>query len=201
MHLYHFRKTVTSKDGKTILIKPLTIEYIIDLYKMYASLSYKGKLFFHPPYFNPKFGLSRIICETLLIISCFYAIRKILLRFIPITNVYLSLIALNPMQEIVGFTTLRIVNRLPDGGYVAIGDGIVVNGNYQGKGLGSQLLKVSENRLAGAYGVQRIYTSVHVQNIHWITNLCEKFGYQIIKMENDSWENEVLPTYKMMRKL
>ena len=198
MHLCNFKKTVALKDDETILIKPLSLKYIIPLHKIYASLSYESKLFFHPTYFQPKLRLSWVILETLLIVSCFYAIRKILLRFLPKlpagARVFLSLIALNSKSEIVGFVTLQIMYQRSEGGSVGR-NGIVVREDYRGKGLGSQLMRC-RNNLARLYNLRKISFVVLAQNVGTIY-LCQKFGFKIAKADKDFWRGKYYKIYRV----
>lgn len=173
-----FRRTIILRDGLCLLVRTLSLDYIISLHNMYSLLSDESKLFFHPCFFQPKLGWMWLRDEILLILSGISVIRNILMKIFPIA-VYLPLTVLNSKREIVAFVFYKIRRRLPQGGFEAE-CGTIVRDDYQGRGLGSQLLRYG-NEFAWINQIRKLYSLVNVQNLKMI-HLNQKLGFQMVRL-------------------
>lgn len=190
-----FRRKIKLKDSSDVLVRTLSIKDVISLNKMFSILSDQSKQFFHPHFVQPNLGPLWIRDEILLVLSCFFSIRKLLLRIFP-NAVYLSLIGLNSRNEIIAFACLRITERLPRGEYVA-SNGIIVRDDYQGRGLGSQLADC-RIEFARIHKVEKIFLQVHAHNVRHISML-RKHGFRLIKTgRKDLWKGKSYPACKMV---
>lgn len=167
---------VKLKNGETVFVRPLIINDVIRLQKMYNSLSKESKLLFHPPMFQKNFGLPKISQQLMLIFSCFPLARRIFLKVFP-RAVIIALVVIDKKQDILGFTYLQITGKLPRYGYAARA-GTAVRDDYQGKGLGYRIL-LKRKQIAVLYGVQKISVGVLAQNTRMI-HLARKIGYKIV---------------------
>jgi len=89
--------------------------------------------------------------------------------------VYLSLVVLNSQQKTVAFTYYKLRKRLAGNGFEAEG-GTVVKDDYQGRGLGLELLRHRAD-FAYANGIRRLRSWVHADNIKMV-HLSQKLNYQ-----------------------
>jgi L-amino acid N-acyltransferase YncA len=116
--------------------------------------------------------------EVLLILSGIPTIRDILMKIFPIA-VYLPLTVLNSKQEIVAFVFYKIRKKLPHTEFEAE-DGMVIRDDYQGKGLGYQLLLYG-NEYAWVNQIRKLYSLVNAQNLK-IIRICQKLGKKKVRL-------------------
>jgi len=183
-------------------VKDLTIKFasprdVILLYTFYQSLSSKTKEFFHPPYFDPKYGLKFILYLITLLFSTINPVRAFLKIFFP-KVVILPLIAINE-NNVIGFAYLKIKSRIVHNEYNSE-LGIVVREEYQGMGVGSKLMQCLLNN-AQKEKISRIRLIVDKRNEKAI-HLYKKFGFKITRMiENgDFYDGKCYTIYEMMLK-
>lgn len=173
-----FRRTIMLKDGSCLLVRTFSLSDIISLHKMYSALSEESKLFFHPYFFQLKLGWLWLRDEILLILSCVSIIRNIFMKILP-RAVYLSLIVLNSNREPVAFTFYKLRKRLTEKGFEAEG-GTVVRDDYQGRGLGSQLLRY-RTEFAYVNKIRKVCSLVNAQNLKMV-HLSRKLGFQRVRL-------------------
>lgn len=175
-HQTIFRRNIRLRDGSLLLIRSFSLSDLFSIHRMYSSLSAESKSFFHPIFLQPKLRLSWLLDETLLILSCVSFVRVLLMKIFP-RAIYLSLVVLNSQQETVAFTYYKLRKRLAGNGYEAEG-GTVVKDDYQGRGLGSELLHHRAD-FAYAHGIRRVRSWVYADNLKMI-RLSQKLKFQKI---------------------
>jgi len=173
-HQTGFRRNIRLRDGSFFLMRLLSLSDLFSIHRMYSSLSTESKSFFHPVFLQPKLRLSWLLDETLLVASCVPFVRILLMKMFP-RAVYLSLIVLNSQQEAVAFTYYKLRKRLAGDGYEAE-SGTIVKDDYQGRGLGSELVR---HRIDFAYAnrIGRVRSWVYADNLKMI-RLNQKFNFQ-----------------------
>lgn len=159
-----------------MLIRSFSLSDLFSIHRMYSSLSAESKSFFHPIFLQPRLRLSWLLDETLVVLSCVSFVRILLMKIFP-RAVYLSLIVLNSKQEAVAFTYYKLRKRLAGNGFEAEG-GTFVKDDFQGRGLGSELLR-HRTDFGYANGIRRVRSWVYADNLKMI-RLSEKLNFQKI---------------------
>ena len=173
-HQTGFRRNIRLRDGSLLLIRSFSLNDLFSIHRMYSSLSAESKSSFHPIFLQPKLRLSWLLDETLQVLSCVSFVRNLLMKIFP-RAVYLSLVVLNSQQKTVAFTYYKLRKRLAGNGFEAEG-GTVVKDDYQGRGLGLELLRHRAD-FAYANGIRRLRSWVHADNIKMV-HLSQKLNYQ-----------------------
>lgn len=169
---------------------------IAPLYKMYKSLTARSKYFFHPGFLELAFvNVLGLLKLSALILSTSKFLRRVLLRVFPF-SVFLSLVATDKQDKLVGFCYVKVDKRLSKGGFLG-NLGIVVGDEYQGKGVGSELMK-NMLSLAREEDVRKIHLTVLPENVEAI-RLYEKFGFKRVGIieSSDVWDGETLDYVQM----
>jgi L-amino acid N-acyltransferase YncA len=138
-------KTIESKDGEAILIRPMSWRDLGKLRGMHSHLSPETlRLDGTTPLTEPRPSVTEIgylliwaLLQSKLALSSIGWIRSFLALF-P-RGAYLSHVAVNHNNEIVGFRTCNILARKRDNKYI-VEDMIVLRDDYQGKGVGAKFL-------------------------------------------------------------
>ncbi len=164
---------------------------LYNLNKMYDSLSYTAKLFFHPGFIGfEKLSPSWFLFQLTLMLSTSRIFKKTLRSIFP-QLVFIPMVAINAKNEIVGFAFIKIKKKLQNGGF--LGEfGIVVNDEHQGKGVGKKLTsQIIEHAIKEQF--RRIDLTVSPSNFKAI-NLYKKYGFVERKMvkNGDCWRGLVL---------
>lgn len=173
---------------------------IIDLYKihrMYDSLSYRTKLFFHPGFLGFKErSLKWFVIQFALILSSNSICRKILKCIFP-QIVFIPIVAVNSKGDVIGFAYIKVKDRLANGKFIG-NLGIVIKDSYQGRGIG----KILMNNLityAKKEKIKSIYLTVLTDNVKAI-RLYEKYGFVRLKVikGGDNWCDKNLDCVEMV---
>jgi RimJ/RimL family protein N-acetyltransferase len=191
-------RTILSKQFVTI--RELRISDIYPLHQMYNLLSNKSKRFFHPSFVGSKCNSPQwLFAQFALATSTFSGLKKILLRLYPY-SVFLSLVSINEFNEIVGFGFVKVKSRISKESF--LGElGIFLRDDYQGKCIGSVLMKrlmeSAENE-----NVNRIFLTVLTNNQKAI-HMYKKYGFRKIRtMRNyEVWQGEQFDSYEMTLEL
>jgi len=127
------------------VIRELRALDIFSLDKMYDSLSDKSKLFLHLGYLGfESVGFSWFPMHLALFLSSIVVVRRVLKRFFP-SLVLFSLIIVDEKNYLIGFSLLKLKERLKhDAWWAELVMGL--RDGYQGKGLGSKLMRATINR-------------------------------------------------------
>ena len=181
---------------KEIKVRIMNIKDFYNLHKMYNSLSYTTKRFFHPGFLGfRELSIKWFILQLALILSTNPIYSKIMKRIFP-QAVFLPIVAINTKNEVVGFAFIKIKEKLANQGF--IGDlGIVVKESYQGKGIGKKLM----GHLIGyakKENIRRINLTVLTENLRAI-KLYKSYGFterKIIK-GGDYWRGQILDCIEM----
>ena len=161
----------------TYTIRELQIKDILPLHKTYDSLSEETKHFFHPGFLGLKtISFLWFLAQVGLIASSIKTLRKLLSRIFPFP-VFLSIVAVNEQNEIIGFAYLKVKNLLPSRNLSA-NLGMIVVDNYQDRGVGSGLMKALL-RLAKKENIMEITLKVLPNNMRAI-RLYKKYGFKYI---------------------
>lgn len=179
-----------------MIVRELQLKDIFQVHRMYDSLSDQNKRFFHPTSLGLRSINARwLLAQLALGMSTFRFLRELLLRIFPFA-VFLPLIAISKQSGIVGYAYAKIERHLPEGGL--LGQlGVCVMDDYQGKGIGSKLMK-SLMSLAKNNHVQKIYLIVLTENTKAI-HMYEKYGFKrtrVIKGGN-VWRGKRLDCVEM----
>lgn len=177
-------------DAYNIHIRTMNIKDLYSLHKMYDSLSYRTKRFFHPGFLGfEKLSPIWFILQLALILSTKSICKKAMIHIFP-RIVLISIVATNTKNEVVGFAFIEVKERLRNGGF--LGElGIVLRDSYQGRGIGEKLM----NQLiahAKRENVKRIDLTVSTDNVRAI-KLYKKFGFverKIIR-GGDHWHGQI----------
>jgi len=151
----------------TFVIREVELLDVVKIYRMYRSLSSESKRLFHPfpeTPFNPRFFQTWVVFS----LSSIKPLRNLLLRVLP-RLVYFS-ICCEYSGEVIGFAFIHLKNK-------AYGElGIVVRDGFQGRGIGSRLMKKIIG-LARKNKLKKIHLTVLADNYKAI-KLYEKFGFK-----------------------
>ena len=169
-----FLAKVKLKDGEHVYIRFLQLHDLLYLDRMYALLSEQTKFFFHPTYFKGNL-FSRIIEKFKFTLFCFPIFRRLLLKIFP-RAIVIPIVAVNKTGEIISLSYFKILNWLPRSRYFAI-HSLVVTDKYQNKGLGSQMIALS-NSVARSHNIAEIYAHVLATNKR-VLHLSSKLGYNV----------------------
>jgi len=178
------------------VIRELRISDIIPLHKMYDSFSGESKRYFHPGFLGFKsINFRWFLAQTSLATSAFKPLRKLLLRVYTPT-VFLSMVATNEFNEIIGFIFLKVKRRASEKN--SFGElGIFVREDCQGLGVGHKLMG-SLIELARKENVKKIYLSVLTDNVKAI-HLYNKYGFKTKRMikGGDIWRGQRYDSLEM----
>lgn len=166
-----FQKLSVLKRGERVHIRSFSANDILPLHRMYSSLSEGDKKFFRPGFFEfggPKWLLSNLSLLT----ATFSTIKRPLVCLWPKT-VSPSLVAVNARNELIGFAYLM-------GSDSSSTIGLCVRGDYQNKGLGSDLLGLTI-KLAKKEKIREVCSWIITENIRSI-HLFQKFGFKTIHL-------------------
>jgi len=192
----------SNKDlvAKPVLIKQLDIWDLLPLHRMYDSLSDNSKSLFHPGFLGltwKTLNMTWFLAQAALVASCIKPLRK-LLHFLYPRAVFLSLIVKSESSafEIIGFAFIRVKKRSPDDGLQ--GElGIGIADEWQGKGIGSQLI-VKLLELAAKENVRKVSLQTRTDNVKAM-RLYQRFGFKTIDAfkKGDYWGGQYYDTYIM----
>jgi ribosomal protein S18 acetylase RimI-like enzyme len=163
---------------------------------MYDSLSEKSKFFFHPGFLGFKdISFRWLFYQIILFLSTLRFPRKILLRLLPIY--FLSLVARDENNNVVGFAFLRIEGRLRKGFFAELG--IVVHEGHRGRGLGSKLME-SLLKQAQEENILVLFLRVLPLNVKAI-QLYERYGFSKVGKIVDRWKEKTFQSLLMKKVL
>lgn len=158
------------------VIRELRTLDIFSLDKMYDSLSARSKLFLHSGYLGfESVGFSWFQMHVAFFLSSIGVIRKVLKRFFPFL-VFFSLIIVSEENTLIGFSFVKLKGRLKRNdwwGELIMG----LRDGYQGKGLGSKLMRASINqaRSEDIKGIFGTALKINVGTLHFD----KKHGFKI----------------------
>lgn len=153
----------------------MSIRNLLSLHRMYDSLSYDSKRFFHPGFLGlENISFTWFLAQIALMLSSVDVLKKLLLHIYPY-SVFSSLVATSKGNEIIAFAFLKVKKRLPNRSFLAE-LGMVIKDNYQGRGLGSRLM-AHLIEIAKKEGIRRTYLRVLTNNIRAIS-LYRKYGFK-----------------------
>jgi ribosomal protein S18 acetylase RimI-like enzyme len=177
-------RSIYVSNMKEVLVRELTILDMIKLNRMYDSLSEKSKFYFHPGILGVRsIGLRWFLAQIALVFSTQKILRKLLSRIIP-KSCFLSVVAINTRNEVVGFAYVEFITR-------SIGGlGIVVKDNYQNKEVGFFLMKYLLN-MAIKEGISEIRLTTLSVNVKAL-RFYEKFGFKIVRETIDKYRDKSL---------
>lgn len=171
---------------------------ILRLHKMYDSLSDESKCNFHPGFLGFRFVNSGwFLTQILILSSSIWFLKKTFVRVCP-RLVFLALVVTSDRNEIAAFGFVKVRKRLPNRYFLAE-LGIVVNTAYQGKGLGSKLLR-NLLELAQAERVQEMVLRVLGQNFKAI-RLYKECGFKKIAETLENWKGKEYNAFIMKKSL
>lgn len=198
--------TVTNKNlvAKPIFIKELDIWHIVPLHRMYDSLSDSSKGLFHPGFLGLDWGtlnVTWLLAQAALVVSCIKPLRKLLLLLCPRT-VFLCLMAKSQTSAnmVVALAFIKVKRRLSEGGFG--GElGIGIADEWQGKGIGSQLMAELLG-LAAKENVRKVSLQTRTDNVKAM-HLYQRFGFKTIDTlkEGDYWGGQYYDSYLMEREI
>ncbi len=150
------------------VIRELRASDIFALDKMYSSLSDRSKLFLHLGYLGSDFiGFSWLQMHIALFLSSIKVIRRSLKYIFPF-SVLFSLVIVSEEDTIIGFSFVKLKGRFERGGWW--GELIMgLRDDYQGKGLGSKLMRASikQARSEGIKGIFGTALKINVGTLHF----------------------------------
>lgn len=157
------------------VIRELRALNIFSLDKMYDSLSARSKLFLHLGYLGfESVGFSWFQIHFALFLSSIGVIRKFLKRLFPFLVFFLLIIS--EENTLIGFSFVKLKGRLKRNGWW--GELIMgLRDDYQGKGLGSKLMRASINqaRSEDIKGIFGTALKINVGTLHFD----KKHGFKI----------------------
>lgn len=164
------------------VIRELQVWDIYSLDKMYDSLSDRSKLFLYSSYLGfESIGFAWLQMHAAFFLSSIPVIRNILKRLCPFV-VFFPLVMVNRDNGLIGFSFVNLKGRLERGGWW----GELVMGlkdSYQGKGLGSKLMRTAINQ-ARSEDIKGIFGSalkINVGTLHFD----QKHGFRINRIVKD----------------
>ncbi|MFB0561858.1 MAG: N-acetyltransferase family protein [Candidatus Lokiarchaeia archaeon] len=178
------------------VVRELRISDIIPLNKMYDSFSSESKRYFHPGFLGLRYISFRwFLAQTSLATSAFKPLRKLLLR-VYTPSVFLSMVATNEFNEIIGFIFIKVKRRASKKNFLWE-LGIFVREDYQGKGVGSKLTE-SLIELARKENVKKIHLTVLTDNVIAI-HIYKKYGFKTKRgiMGGDIWRGQRYDSIEM----
>jgi ribosomal protein S18 acetylase RimI-like enzyme len=182
---------ISMYDSK-IVIKQASIFDIKKILKMYQSLSYNSKYFFHPPFLDLRNKqILNLLFRAGLRLSCIPVFRKIQMLALY-KSVFLSIIAKDCSDDsIVGYSFIRFTKKI-DKKYYEGELGIIVKDNYQNKGIGNRLMHEIINQ-AKKNKIKIIKLSVVCNNYRAI-QLYKNFKFikKEVKENGDCFEGKLL---------
>lgn len=156
------------------VVRKLKLLDILKLHSAYNSLSHRSKYLFHPGFLGFEFISFRwFLVQVALATSTLKPLRKLLLHICP-SAVFLPVVATNQFNEIIGFAFIKVERRISKGFFGRLG--AYVKDDYQGKGVGSKLMKSLIN-FARKENVRKIHLMTLPSNIKAI-RLYEKYGFK-----------------------
>jgi ribosomal protein S18 acetylase RimI-like enzyme len=177
-------------SAEEVFIRKLTMLDIIKLNRMYNSLSQKSKFYFHPGILGiESVGIRWFLAQVALAFSTQKTLRKLLSKIVP-KSCFLSVVAINAKNEILGFAYVELISR-PIGGL-----GLIVKDNYQNRGIGNFLMKYLLN-MAIKEGLSEIRLTVLSVNVKAL-RFYEKFGFKVVGETIDKYRGKKFKS-KMMR--
>jgi len=158
------------------VIRELRALDIFVLDKMYDSLSGRSKLFLHVGYLGfESVGFSWLQMHIALFLSSMRGIRMILKRLFPFLA-FFSLAIVSEEDTMIGFSFVKLKGRFERGGWW--GELIMgLRDDYQGRGLGSKLMRASikQARSEGIKGIFGTALKINVGTLHFD----QKHGFKI----------------------
>jgi ribosomal protein S18 acetylase RimI-like enzyme len=183
-------------DEYNIHIRAMKIEDLHNLHKMYDSLSYTTKRFFHPGFLGfEKLNPGWFIFQLGLVFSTNSGCKKAMAYILP-QLIFISIVATSAKNEIVGFAFIKVKKRSRNRCFV--GElGIAVRDEHQGRGIGEKLMS-QLIACAMRENVERIDLITLTDNLKAI-KLYKKHGFvqhKIIK-GRDNWGGQLLDSIEM----
>lgn len=163
-----------------IKIKPLSLNDLIKLNIIYDKLSDNTRRYFRPGFLGLKnINIRMLITTIFLALSIFNIFRIFFIKYsLP---AFFSLVAIDSTyNKLIGFVFIQIMKKY---NHIVGNLGIFVIDEYQGKGIGSKLLKsilVSSQFL----NLDLIYLTVFADNYRAI-KLYKKYGFYPVKFIKD----------------
>jgi len=151
---------------------------------MYNSLSEKSKFYFHPGILGfESLSIRWFLAQVALAFSTQKTLRRLLSKIIP-KSCFLSVIAINAENEIVGFAYIELISR-------SIGGlGLIVKDNYQGRKIGTFLMKYLLS-MAIKEDISEIRLTVLSVNVKAV-RFYEKFGFKVVRETIDKYRGKEL---------
>ena len=183
-------------DGEVVEVRPFSLRYLQAVHKLYSSLSEESKEQFSPRILRPSPPIHRLnewmlwaIAQITYFLSAFAPIRKCL-AFVP-QAAWITFIASNSKNEVIGLIYFCIIGHRFGFKYLAE-MGQVVRDDYQNRGLGTNLTRISINNVTHQIGILIVEVNVtNSRNIH----VNEKLGFKVV---GNAVNEEGQPAYLMV---
>jgi len=180
----------------TYTIRKLRITDIYALNKMYDSLFEESKRLFHPGFLGfESINLNWLLAQLALAASSFAISRKPLIRIHPLTT-FLAIVSTDKSGKIIGFAFVKRKNRSV--AESLLGElGICVRDDYQGKGVGCELMARLLELVKNEY-FQSIYLRVLTRNLRAV-HIYEKYGFRKTRIMpyGDVWRGKRFDSVEM----
>lgn len=175
------RKGKKSVEDFSTVLRAMRVGDLPSIHRTYDSLSQESKYFIPSRILGStaKKGWYWRFGQAALILSCNAFLRESL-RLIHPKASFVWLIAENKQGEVIGSGYLRGITRSSKGGSLYLG--IWVKQDYQGKEIGSKLMKDLIIQ-AQKKKVKKIFLNVHNENVKAIS-LYEKFAFKSLSCDS-----------------
>ena len=172
--------------NEALLFKTLRIKDLVSIHRLYCSLSPQSEKCYNSKIYGKPKSLIWFPAQLALVIS-HSGFRNILLKIYP-KYLYFIAGAFDKPDNLVGFAHFVLHGYSPDNKLIAR-VGIAVGDDFQGQGIGSQLLSNLID-LAQINGVDKLFLDVYSNNQKAI-RLYEKYGFELVSTkENKSHQKE-----------
>lgn len=172
-----------------MLFKTLSIKDLVSVHRLYCSLSEESEKCYNSKIYGKPKSLIWFPAQLALIIS-HSGFRNILLKIYP-KYLYFITGAFDKSDNLVGFAHFVLHGYSLDNKLIAR-VGIAVGDDFQGEGIGSQLLSNLID-LAQINGVDKLFLDVYSNNQKAIS-LYKKYGFKLVRAkENGSHHMEDMP--------
>jgi len=172
-------KRIESKDGEPILIRPFCLTDFRRFHQMNSSISPDTRRAYRAPMPQPRPPIRQMrrlvlwgLIEVKLAMSSIGFLRQFL-TLMP-RMAYIAFVAVNPKDEIVGFTFFNIVGRRAKHRCIAEA-GEVLTDDYQGRGVGEGLSAASLEMVDDE--VLLVFVEIYEWNQRMI-RIVERQGYR-----------------------
>lgn len=171
--------------NEVLLFKTLGIKDLVSVHRLYCSLSEESEKCYNSKIYGKPKSLIWFPAQLALIIS-HLGFRNILLKIYP-KYLYFITGAFDKSGNLVGFAHFVLHGYSLDNKQIAR-VGIAVRDDFQGQGIGSQLLSNLID-LAQINGVDKLFLDVYSNNQKAI-HLYKKYGFELVRTKENRSHNK-----------